>query len=428
MKINNFKIFRIYLSIIFVLLLNDVNECQWIQQYTNSEALFYTIIFSDKNTGYAAGESLFNYYSFFCKTTNSGVNWDRLILNLYFDTYIYDIDFIDNNTGFICGHTNFIYKTTNGGTNWVYSIAPSIGTQTYNCIQFLNEQTGYLAGRYGMISKTTDGGLNWFALDTTYTGFASMHFKNIDTGFLGNTYGGIYKTTNGGNNWEYRFVTDTLGSIYVINEIKFANNSTGYAVGGNVQHGAIFKTTNNGVDWINNSILPNNPLYSLCVINDKILFCGGDLKIILKSTDGGLTWSNQQIISNLLNIHSIFFLNQDTGFCVNSNYIHKTSNGGSVFINNNNKIYPDQFELKQNYPNPFNSITNIKFQMAYTGNVKIKVFDVSGKEVAIIINEYKPAGTYSVKFDASGLSSGIYFYTLMYNNNLLHSKKMIFSK
>ncbi|MBN1633527.1 MAG: T9SS type A sorting domain-containing protein [Ignavibacteria bacterium] len=424
MKKYNLRVFRIYLTIIFILLINCALQSQWIQQYTNSEALFYTIIFSDKNTGYAAGESLFNYYSFFCKTTNSGVNWDRLILNLYFDTYIYDIDFIDNNTGFICGHTNFIYKTTNGGTNWVYSIAPSIGTQTYNCIQFLNEQTGYLAGRYGMISKTTDGGLNWIALDTTYTGFASMHFKNIDTGFLGNTYGGIYKTTDGGNNWEYRFVTDTLGGIYVINEIKFANNSTGYAVGGNVQNGAIFKTTNNGVDWINNSILPNNPLYSLCVINDKILFCGGDLKIILKSTDGGLTWSNQQIISNLLNIHSIFFLNQDTGFCVNSNYIHKTSNGGSVFINNNNQIYPDKFELYQNYPNPFNPVTKIKFGTPESDFVELEIYDILGKLVQVLVNKKLSAGVYEFEWNGSVHSSGIYFYKFR-AGDYVQTRKMV---
>ncbi len=416
------KIYRIYLSIIFVLSINCTAQSQWIQQYVNNDGL-YSLMFSDLSTGFAVGGN-----SLFCKTTNGGTNWSKLIINLYFNTDIYDLYFINNYTGFICGHTNYIYKTTNGGINWSYSIAPAIGTQTYNCIQFLNEQTGYIAGRYGMISKTTDGGLNWFALDTTYTGFSSMHFHNVNTGFLGNTNSGIYKTTDGGNNWEYRFVTDTLGGSYVIEKIKFVNSSTGYAIGGNVQNGAIFKTTNNGIEWFNISILPNNPLLSLYVINYRILYCGGEEKIILKSTDGGLTWLNQQLPSNYYYVTSIFFLNQDTGFCTNAYYIHKTSNGGSVFINNNNQLHPNKFELYQNYPNPFNQSTMFKFQCSIAGNVKVKIYDISGKEVDLLVNENLQAGTYQVRFNAGGLSSGIYFYSLIVDDIFISTKKFVLIK
>jgi len=73
---------------------------------------------------------------------------------------------------------------------------------------------------------------------------------------------------------------------------------------------------------------------------------------------------------------------------------------------------PREFTLEQNYPNPFNTTTHFGFRIANFGFVSLKVFDVLGNEVATLVNEEKPAGEYEVEFDASGLSSGTYFYRL----------------
>ncbi|MBK9228934.1 MAG: T9SS type A sorting domain-containing protein [Ignavibacteria bacterium] len=73
---------------------------------------------------------------------------------------------------------------------------------------------------------------------------------------------------------------------------------------------------------------------------------------------------------------------------------------------------PSKFELSQNYPNPFNPSTRINYQLPNDGNVKISVFDNSGKEVMTLANGFKTAGYYSVDMNASALSSGVYFYHL----------------
>lgn len=88
---------------------------------------------------------------------------------------------------------------------------------------------------------------------------------------------------------------------------------------------------------------------------------------------------------------------------------------------------PSLFRLEQNYPNPFNPVTNIKFAVAKTGNVTLKVFDISGREVALLINEELNAGTYNFDFNASHLASGIYFYKLI-TNNYTDTKKMVLVK
>ena len=84
--------------------------------------------------------------------------------------------------------------------------------------------------------------------------------------------------------------------------------------------------------------------------------------------------------------------------------------GDNPILTNNET--PTEFALKQNFPNPFNPTTNIQFDLPNDVFVKIKVYDVLGKEVANLVNEYKMAGSYIVSFNGSHLSSGIYFYKI----------------
>ena len=73
---------------------------------------------------------------------------------------------------------------------------------------------------------------------------------------------------------------------------------------------------------------------------------------------------------------------------------------------------PKSFSLNQNYPNPFNPSTFISYQLPTNSHVTLKVYDILGREVASLVNDDKTAGTYKVSFDASRLSSGVYFYRL----------------
>jgi hypothetical protein len=85
------------------------------------------------------------------------------------------------------------------------------------------------------------------------------------------------------------------------------------------------------------------------------------------------------------------------------------------------------YSLRQNYPNPFNSITTISYSIKQDGLVLLKVYDVLGKEVAILVNEEKQPGVYEVNFNASELSSGIYFYKIT-SGNFTGVRKMLLIK
>ena len=88
---------------------------------------------------------------------------------------------------------------------------------------------------------------------------------------------------------------------------------------------------------------------------------------------------------------------------------------------------PSEFALSQNYPNPFNPSTKIDYDIATDGNVSVVLFDMSGREVAKLVNDFKPAGYYTVSFNASNLSSGMYFYRIS-ASNFSQTKKMVLVK
>ena len=96
---------------------------------------------------------------------------------------------------------------------------------------------------------------------------------------------------------------------------------------------------------------------------------------------------------------------------------------GSVTSSENESL-PQEYKLEQNFPNPFNPSTTIKYQLPTDSDVSLKVYEIVGNEVALLVNEFKAAGSYEVTFDANKLSSGIYFYKIT-AGSFINTKKMI---
>lgn len=359
------------------------------------------------------------------------MNW----IQLYLDTnqlmlWVCDISLVNENTGYICGYSSYIFKTTNGGDNWITLYPYSWGsTMIFNAIQFVNEETGYAVGRYGIGVKTTDGGNTWNRMDTTYklelpfNSLFGLWFINADTGFMGDWNGYIFKTTNGGINWNYKRVSNSN----TFDKIRFINDNTGYAAGESVpsNSGAIYKTTNAGNNW--EKILSyNDQIYSMTTVGDSTIYAGGSFSYILKSTDAGKTWINQSI-PVISSINDFYFINQSTGFCATYEYILKTTNGGSTYIGQIGNNIPEDYKLYQNYPNPFNSSTNIKFSVKQKGFLRITLYDITGKEIKSLANQQVQAGDYIIFFNSESLPSGIYFYKLQ-ANDFSDIKKMVLVK
>jgi photosystem II stability/assembly factor-like uncharacterized protein len=410
-------------------------NAQWDSIYSDSSYnSFYELQFFNINTGYIVGGGFSQ--PLILKTTNGGINWINRTPSPSTISSYYDLSFINDNTGYACGYSIYMAKTTNGGLNWNFYLAPCLGNAGNYCILFLNEQTGYLGGRYGMNAKTTNGGMNWTLLDTSISRIYDMFFFDMNTGFRVNAYSTIEKTMDGGINWDNSFITDTNGNDYAFYKIDFVNYTTGFVVGAraNPTKGAIFKTTNGGMNWKNVYIEENNELYGIDALNSTLIYAVGSLSKVLKSTDGGNTWSYQAIPSiYTTNNCSVRFLNENTGYLAKGLTIYKTTNGGNVFVGKISSEIPVKYSLSQNYPNPFNPMTKIRFEIAMDsrlrGNDKIvlKVFDILGKEIQTLVKEQLQPGSYEVTFDGSNFPSGVYFYQLR-AGDYMETKKMLMIK
>ena len=167
----------------------------------------------------------------------------------------------------------------------------------------------------------------------------------------------------------------------------------------------------------------------------EIFFCTSQVGYVLKDSkylytlNQGQTWTESPFLT-VSRMNAICFVDSGLGWAVgNDGWIQKTTNSGGVFTNveQEDKNLASSFVLYQNYPNPFNPITKINYEIPNTEFILLKIFDILGTEAAILINEEQPAGKYSVQFDGSNLTSGIYFYQLK-ADSYIATKKFILLK
>jgi hypothetical protein len=153
---------------------------------------------------------------------------------------------------------------------------------------------------------------------------------------------------------------------------------------------------------------------------------GSRIRIILTNLDttpedSVLIGTNPYVLPVMINSANNLFLS--TNSYIDFPYQLNMTSG----INNGNTNLPDNFKLYQNYPNPFNPSTTIEYSIDKNDFVTLKIFDVTGREIAKLVNEQKNAGKYSVIFDADKfhLASGIYFYKLIARNKSDVKKLML---
>ena len=99
--------------------------------------------------------------------------------------------------------------------------------------------------------------------------------------------------------------------------------------------------------------------------------------------------------------------------------------GAVINVATEDEGVPGAFALRQNYPNPFNPVTTLEYTVPSTGRVSLEVYDMLGRTVAVLVNAEQTVGTYTVRFDASNLASGLYLYRLTAGSKVQVKKMML---
>jgi hypothetical protein len=289
-----------------------------------------------------------------------------------------------------------LWKTTNAGNTWDSSglYIPEIDPTVWsfeNSICYINNRI-WFGGRNKGLYSSSDNGTSWSLQELGWTGYAypsAVWFENSTHGFS-SADRNIIKTETGGLNWT--IMPNTSGAE-IIKGITGAGNNWWYV---RFLSNKIFCTTNDGDTWYPQYTAPSNSGY-----NHITRGRNGSGRMWAARIDGGI---------------SVY-------------------NGPSGITNISSEI-PDKFILHQNYPNPFNPITKILFVIPAKAGihddlVRLTVYNTLGQEVKTLVNESAGSGlspgTYEVSFDGSNLSSGIYYYTLKFNENV-YTKKMVLLK
>lgn len=343
-----------------------------------------------------------------------------------------------------------IYRSNNGGVSFS-PISSGIGAGNENNYCFAapyivcrsNPSVLYIGGVN--IYKSVVGGGSWQNLGSVGAKTLSMDGSatSTDTVYAGvipvssGQPASIFRTINGS---AFTNVSGTqLPSRYPIDiHVNPNNSSMVYVVFGGFGTGHVYRSTNAGLNWTNISgNLPDVP--HQCVVIDPLypqnVYAGNDLGVYV-TTNSGVNWFE-------FRTGMPYALVFDLTIVYPNRHIRATTHGNGIWersliqnpvglVSQNNEI-PKDFSLSQNFPNPFNPSTTIKFTVPSAGqrhafDVQLKVYDISGREVLTLVNEKLKAGTYSLKWDASVYSSGVYFYRMTTDAGFTETRKMILVK
>jgi len=371
-----------------------------------------------------------------------------------------------------------IYRSSDDGVGWskVGLNNDSLSSQFVECFCIKN---GVLyAGASNGVYKSTDNGLTFTRMVVGFPGGGSTSIPSltvsngniIASGYI--TYTStriveIYYSTNDGTSWNQ---SSFPAISNLISSIVSEGGSLVYAgsFGNSFSTTGLYKSTNAGVTWISMTSSINADIEILAVKGLNVL--AGNLFAAFFSLDGGETFGSSSppgggIFTYTLKDNFVFAGNQEgmyystnkgitwndanTGFvdcprpdveasCANQRYLYAgtgltgiwrrpLSDFGITGIIKNDPSLPSKYDLLQNYPNPFNPVTHINFSIPEESKVSLKIYNSIGKEINTLVNEIKKPGNYSVTFNATNLSSGIYFYKLS-SGNFIQTKRMILLK
>lgn len=371
------------------------------------------------------------------------------------------------------GTDSCVYVGVHTGTQWFAGVPPVTNPDAVSCI--LKHKNVLLVGTLvGGIFKSTDEGLSWQPFSAGLSGLGAWDISALqirrDSLIAGTLGAGVFTTSA-----DFTTPWSALGDS--ISEYQGDNVFEMLAVGNTVLAGAgangyMFRYTDARPWWdpvpINTPRLVGQIVLGLT--SDSSTVVAGTNSGIYRSTDAGLSWERTglSIPPLTMAIHlvshessffavtttplsSSIFVSSDQGQSWKSlgefpmpNVLDIAISGETLYLGRGEGLWraplaallptatetsatPNAFGLDQNYPNPFNPATAIRFRLLAVSDVKLEVFDLLGREVALLANERKSPGSYEVNFDATDLPSGVYVYRLR-AGSVVETKKMLLVK
>lgn len=377
---------------------------------------FDDVFFINDDVGWAAN----GYYASVSKTTDGGATWTVQMSNATMGTnyYFRNIEFLDENIGFIGTLDGVFFKTTNGGTTWniVTNISPNplaicgldaVGTSTiYGCGAYFSP---------AFIIKSTDSGTTWQHIDmSAYAdGLVEVLFLDENLGYaagIGVNGAIVLKTLDGGTTWSEVYNSGISGEyVWKLQTVAGNNND----VFGSVESvtgnsGKLIKSFDAGATWTSKNF-PDIDVQAIGFISSTHGWMGGHHTGFFETLDGGDTWINTGIGSNL---NRIFILNDNLAYASGTT-IYKFSDS-NLSVNNFTEISRKALKVIV-APNPINDKLSLSIDFLGNDHLILGLYDNSGKLIKILQKDAISGQlTKSYSFDFP-YQNGIYYLNLHTN-------------
>lgn len=441
----------IILIILIIISEKNISFCQWTVQQSNTTEDLRDVYFTDANHGWAVGGN-----ETIIATVDGGENWIikrtlTIVDSLSRGATLSRLQFVNNEVGYAVGEGSIILATKDGGSTWTKQ--ESGISYIIKGLSFINPDTGWVSGSdyiYGeksiaILLYTSDGGNTWqrfyevpvnppllpnFFNDVIFTdrlngwAFETYYMDNYNDTF-------VHRTSDGGITW----VKIGQTNHWPTDRLKMASIDSIWASG----LYSIGISFNGGKDWNLYKVMSEfgsvKDIEPLSGKSGWFALHTVSLMRVCYTEDGAETYSvvlEKQ--KPCIIIWALSAVGKELLWAVGDSGLVMKHEGIISSIEENVDLRsPEDFTLSQNYPNPFNSTTAIPFSVAKESKIKIVVYDIKGEEIVILEDSYYMPGSYKVYWDGKDkwnrtVSSGIYFYKLLLDNNDYICKKMIYIK
>ena len=371
------------------------------------------------------------------RSSDNGTNWTKL--NTGLDSTSVTSFAINANGHIFAGTSDFygtglgIWRSTDNGDNWT-EINNGLTNTAVRCLA-INQIGEIFAGTEGGgVLKSTNNGDSWTVVNTGMTtNFIYSLLINHAGDIFAGTGQGVFRSTDNGDSWTevntgLRITTMTFLAVNSNDDI-FAGTQNFFGTG----PAGVFRSTNNGDSWT--EVTPDSSVWwasSISInINDHIII-GTVFSGALRSTDNGDNWTK---INTGLELFPGFLAPVYSLTLNSTGKLIAGSLSGSLFRSTESTTeieefsgeLPENFSLSQNFPNPFNPVTNIRYVLNQHTNVRLIIYDLKGREVKQLVNDFQGPGWKTVTWNASHVPSGMYFYRLT-AGDFVQTRKMVLLK
>ncbi len=407
----------------------------WVMQLDGAGGNLFSVSAVNRSVVWAAGGNTFGTGPLVVRSTDGGETWLDRTGNLSSGD-MYCVTALDSARAWAGTGDGDIVATTDGGVTWTNQPYPGRQSPFINGVRFFPDGTGFAQGdppgdNTFVVLTTTNFGSTWTHAPAEPAGASgeagwnnSFWWTDALHGWFGTNKNKVWRTTDGGGSW----ASAPTGSTNSFG-VAFRDAATGYAIHDN---GYIAKSTNGGQSWTGIASPTTDMLSAVTVVpGSASAWILSGISPYRTRTDGA-TWQPETLFPFTGSLNHTSFADTTRGWAVTSNgeilgYAPDLLTGVAP---DNAVPVPREYALEQNYPNPFNPSTTIRYTVgeygrgsggegtggasmgALSGTVRLAVYDLLGREVVLLVNERKAPGRYEVRFDASGLSSGIYYYRI----------------